>query len=210
MFKRILILAPHTDDAELGCGGSMARFHEEGCELHVAAFSTAQGSLPEGAPPTTLRDEFLSSMRALGLPDERVHVYDWPVRKLNFHRQDVLEELVALRRSIEPDAVFLPSGNDLHQDHQVLFAEGTRAFKDMTIWGYELPWNHITFSAQAFVELEPRHLDTKIEILRHYQSQIELGRPYFDRSFVESLARVRGLQVKGTLAEAFEVVRIKI
>ena len=76
--------------------------------------------------------------------------------------------------------------------------------------GYELPWNHISFDAQAFVTLEERHLDAKWAALQAYTSQFELARPYFSRSFIEGLARVRGTQVKVEIAEAFEVMRIKL
>lgn len=46
--KKVLVLAPHTDDAELGCGASIARFIEEGSDILVAAFSSAEESLPVG------------------------------------------------------------------------------------------------------------------------------------------------------------------
>ena len=54
--ERILVLAPHTDDAELGAGGSMAKWLEAGVDLHVAVFSTAEESLPACASPTRLAD----------------------------------------------------------------------------------------------------------------------------------------------------------
>jgi LmbE family N-acetylglucosaminyl deacetylase len=49
--QRVLVMSPHTDDAELGCGGTMARWMEEGAELFTAAFSTAELSLPPGSKP---------------------------------------------------------------------------------------------------------------------------------------------------------------
>lgn len=208
--QRLLILAPHTDDAELGCGGTIARFLESGSEIYLAAFSTAEESLPSESRPGRLREEFLKATKVLGVPRKNVFVYDYPVRRLSDHRQEVLEELVRFRREIEPQVVFLPTGNDLHQDHQVLHEEGVRAFKHLTVWGYDLPWNQITFSAQAFVTLEHRHLRAKWRALQAYKSQFELGRPYFSWEFVEGLARVRGLQVKAEYAEAYEVVRIKV
>lgn len=207
--KRVLALAPHTDDAELGCGGTLARLLEEGAAVYVAAFSTAQDSIPPGFPPTTTQAEFAESMRRLGVPKENVLLYDFPVRKFSYHRQDVLEELMKLRSRIQPDTVFLPTAQDLHQDHETLAAEGRRAFKETTVWGYELPWNHITFSAQAFVLLQRRHLDAKWQALSAYRSQLHLGRPYFDRAFLEGLAHMRGVQVKAEFAEAFEVTRIR-
>jgi LmbE family N-acetylglucosaminyl deacetylase len=207
--QAVLVLAPHTDDAELGCGGTIARLLREGCDVFVAAFSTAEASLPAGAAPTRLRDEFLCSMQVLGIPPDNTFVFGYPVRRLSYHRQDLLEELVKLRNQVNPSMVFLPSANDLHQDHQVLNAEGLRCFKDMTVWGYELPWNNIGFPAQAFVTLEPCDLRAKWEALQEYKSQFELGRAYFSREFIEGLARVRGVQVKSPYAEAFEVMRLK-
>jgi len=208
-YRRALVLAPHTDDAELGCGGTLARLLEAGTEVHVMVFSTASDSLPEDQPPDTLRREFAQAAETLGIPEAHCHVYDYQVRRLSYSRQEVLEEMVAVRRQVEPDLVLLPSGHDLHQDHQVVHVEGLRAFKDVTVLGYELPWNHITFDAQAFVTLEPRHLEAKWSALQAYRSQFDLQRPYFSRDFIEGLARVRGTQVKVEIAEAFEVVRVK-
>jgi LmbE family N-acetylglucosaminyl deacetylase len=207
--KRVLVLAPHTDDAELGCGGTIARLLKDGADIFVAAFSTAEESLPPGAAPTRLRDEFLSAMQSLGIPPDKTFVFGYPVRRLSYYRQELLEELVKLRNQINPNMVFLPSASDLHQDHQVLNAEGLRCFKDMTVWGYELPWNNIGFPAQAFVTLERCDLQMKWEALQAYKSQFELARPYFSWEFIEGLARVRGVQVKAPYAEAFEVMRLK-
>lgn len=209
-FNCVLVLAPHTDDAELGCGGTIARFMEAGVRIHIAVFSTAEESLPDGEKPGTLKDEFFKAMAVMGIPESNLTVHDYPVRRLTSYRQEVLESLVALRHRIKPDAVFLPAGTDLHQDHQVVNVEGLRAFKDITVWGYELPWNHVEFSANAFVVLEETHLQKKWAALQAYKSQTKMGRPYFTWEFVQSLARVRGVQVKAEYAEAFEVIRIKI
>ncbi|MDO5068076.1 MAG: PIG-L deacetylase family protein [Propionibacteriaceae bacterium] len=206
--RRILVLAPHTDDAELGAGASIAKWVEEGIEVHVVVFSTAEDSLPQGSAPLRLADEFHSSLEALGIPEARRIVHGYPVRKLSYHRQEVLEHMVQLGRDIDPDWVLVPSGADLHQDHATIHDEALRAFKHKTLLGYELSWNHITFSASAFIPVEKRHLDAKWEALTHYESQLELGRPYFTREYHESLARVRGLQVKSDWAEAFELIRI--
>lgn len=208
--NKILVLAPHTDDAELGCGGAMARFHEEGREIYVAAFSTARASLPEGAKADTLKNEFYGSMDILGVSRDRLFVYDYKVRMLSYHRQEVLEEMVKLKNSIQPDLVLLPSGSDVHQDHQVVYNEGLRAFKHTSIWGYELPWNHVSFATQAFVKLEQRHIDMKWKLMTTYESQFQKQRAYFTKEFIEGLARVRGVQINEPYAEAFEVVRQKV
>ena len=202
-------MAPHTDDAELGCGATIVKLIEQGTDVHIAVFSTAEESLPPGSAPTRLRDEFLEAIRVLGVPEANARVFNYPVRHLSYHRQSVLEQLVALRKELQPDAVFVPSGSDFHQDHQVLHFESVRAFKDRTIWGYELPWNQVSFSAQAFVCLEKKHLDRKWLALQSYKSQLELYRQYFSWEFTESLARVRGTQISVEYAEAFEIVRLR-
>ncbi|CAN0156580.1 unnamed protein product [Chrysoparadoxa australica] len=118
--------------------------------------------------------------------------------------------MVQLKNSIIPDLVMVTTGSDLHQDHEVVYNEGLRAFKHASIWGYELPWNHVSFSTQAFVKLSQPHLDKKWEMMQVYESQFIKQRPYFTKEFMEGLARVRGVQIGEPYAEAFEVVRLKV
>jgi LmbE family N-acetylglucosaminyl deacetylase len=148
-------------------------------------------------------------MQTLGVDVGRTYVRDYPVRKFSHRRQELLDELVQLRQKIKPDVVFVTSSTDVHQDHQVLHNEALRTFKDNTLWGYELPWNSLRFTPQAFVTLEWGHLDRKWAALQAYKSQIELRRPYFSKEFIQGLAIVRGMQVRAQYAEAFEVVRVK-
>ncbi len=204
--KRILVLAPHTDDGEFGCGGTIAKLLEYGRAIYYAAFSTAEESLPPGFPKDTLKKEVRRATGLLGIPAKNLITYSFAVRKLSYVRQEILEELIRLKRQIQPDLVLVPSINDIHQDHHTVATECLRAFKQITILGYELPWNNITFHTQAFVTLEKRHIDTKVKALRAYRSQRH--RPYASREFIWSLARTRGVQIGTGLAETFEVVRL--
>jgi len=203
------MLAPHTDDVELGCGGTIARFLEDDAEIHVAVFSTAEKSVPKGFPKTAIRDEFSRAMDLLGVSKNKLTVLNYEVRTLSYHRQEVLDELISLRKSINPDMIFLPSGEDLHQDHQTLFNEGLRAFKEITVWGYELPWNTITFPARGFVTLEERHIMKKWKALQAYKTQFSMKRPYFTLDYIKGIAKVRGIQVKAKYAEAYDTIRTK-
>jgi LmbE family N-acetylglucosaminyl deacetylase len=207
--RRVLVLSPHTDDAELGCGGTIVRLLAMGAEISVAAFSLAKESLPSGSAPDRLGSEFLCAMKTFGIDPQRTLVYDFPVRRFSHQRQELLDELVELRRKFKPEVVFVTSSTDVHQDHQVLHNEALRTFKDNTLWGYELPWNSLRFTPQAFVILKQEHLDCKWAALEAYKSQIELRRPYFSKEFIQGLAMVRGMQVRAQYAEAFEVVRVK-
>ena len=206
--KRVLALSPHTDDIELGCGGTIARWIDEGATVFTAAFSTAETSLPPGSKQMRLKDECDLALDELGVPHDNRWVFDFPVRHFGDHRQDVLERMVRLAREVEPEVVLVPSGADLHQDHAVIHAESLRAFRHLTMLGYEAPWNNITFPAEAFVVLDEVHLRRKWAALSRYESQLELARPYFTYAFIEGLATVRGVQVKARYAEAYEVIRV--
>ncbi len=203
--KKTLVLAPHTDDGEFGCGGSVARFINEGKELYYVAFSTAEESVPDPWPKDILKTEVKEATKRLGIAQANLIIYDFKVRELSYHRQEILEELVKIKNDVCPDLVFLPSSNDLHQDHSTVSKEGIRAFKDTTILGYEMPWNNIEFQAEAFIILSEEHINQKIRALDAYDSQ--KGRSYANEEFVRSLARTRGVQIGRRYAEAFEVIR---
>lgn len=203
--SRALVLAAHTDD-EFGCAGLIARLIEEGTEVHFACFSACEESVPEGLDRDVLKREVIEAVGVLGIARERFTLYDFRVRHFPSRRQEILEELVTLRRRIEPDLVLLPSSSDIHQDHEVIAAEGVRAFKHSTILGYELPMNTISFRHACFIRLEPRHLEVKVRHAAAYVSQQH--RPYMSAEFLRGLAAVRGVQMNAPLAEAFEVVRM--
>ena len=102
------MLAPHTDDGELGCGGTMARLVEAGCEVRYVAFSIATRSLPEGFPPETLAREVRDATAELGIPVANLTVHDFDVRTFPDHRQEILELLIGIWNDWEPDLVFQP------------------------------------------------------------------------------------------------------
>ncbi|MFW6116405.1 MAG: PIG-L deacetylase family protein [bacterium] len=203
--SHILVLAPHTDDGEIGCGGTIARFLEEGKQVYYAAFSTARTSVSPEFPDDILEIEVRKAMQVLGIPESNLIIHDFPVRHFPEHRQAILQTLIDLKRRIHPDLILVPSLHDIHQDHQVIAAEGLRAFKRHSILGYEEPWNNIVFETRCFVPLDDRHVAAKVEALQCYESQTH--RSYLDAEFIWSLARARGTQIEGEYAEAFEVLR---
>jgi len=205
-WERVLVLAPHTDDGEFGCGGTMARLVDAGADVRYVAFSIATRSLPEGFAPDTLAREVREATAELGIPEASLTVHDFDVRTFPTHRQDILELLVGLWEEWRPDAVFQPSLNDVHQDHQVVAAEGLRAFKRTTILGYEIPWNNLNFAYQAYVSLERPHLERKVAALHRYASQQH--RRYSDPEYIWNVARTHGINVNREYAEVFEVYRV--
>jgi len=207
-FKKILILAPHTDDGEFGCGGTISRLREAGCEVYYAAFSICEESVPEGLPKDILQTELYAATSVLEIPRSNVFCFRYPVRRFPAHRQEILEDIIKIRKEVSPDLVFIPSLNDVHQDHHVIAEEGLRAFKNSTLLSYELFWNIITFEHTCFVRLEERHVQQKIESVQAYKSQ--QFRKYSSPDLMRSQAVMRGVQAGMEYAEVFEVVRLNI
>jgi len=205
-YNNILVLAPHTDDGELGMGGTISHLVELGKNVTYVAFSTAQQSVPDGFPKDILKTEVKKATTKLGIRQENLIIYNYEVRKLGYVRQEILEELIRLRKANAFDLVFMPSLHDIHQDHTTVAQEGLRAFKNTTLLGYELIWNNLTFNTQCFVPLEQRHINAKVGALKEYKSQG--SRDYLSEDFIFSLAKARGVQAGCTYAEAFEVVRL--
>lgn len=204
--KKILILAPHTDDGELGCGGTIAKFCNEGKEVFYAAFCLCSKSLPESLAANTLETECKNATSRLGIPTSNLILFNYEVRELPASRQQILEELLQLNKQIRPDLVLLPAASDVHQDHQVIHQEGLRAFKNTTFAGYELPWNNYSFHTNFFMRLAESDLTKKTEALKEYQSQAH--RNYMQEDFIRSLAKVRGVQCNSEYAEAFELYKL--
>lgn len=204
-FKTVYVLAPHTDDGELGAGGTISKLIEEGANVYYFAFSTAETSVPEGFLKDILKTEVINATRKLGIPKKNVIIYNYEVRKLNYARQEILEDLMKRKRELKPDLVLMPSLKDIHQDHSTIAQEGLRAFKDCTILGYELIWNNLTFDTTSFVRLDKKYIQAKCDALKEYKSQGT--RNYMGEEFIFALAKTRGVQIGTRYAESFEVVR---
>lgn len=205
-FKTVYVLAPHTDDGELGAGGTINKLIENGANVYYFAFSIAEASVPDGFPKDILKTEVINATAKLGIPSQNVVIYTYEVRKLNYVRQEILEDLIKHRRELNPDLVLMPSIKDIHQDHSTIAQEGLRAFKNTTILGYELIWNNLSFNTTSFVTLEKKHVQAKCDALKEYASHGV--RDYMSEDFIFSLARTRGVQICAEYAESFEAVRL--
>jgi LmbE family N-acetylglucosaminyl deacetylase len=200
----VLLLAPHTDDVEFGCGGVVSRLVRQGCDLRYVAFSDCKESIPDGIPQDTLSKEMLIATDRLGLTD--VQLLDYSVRHFPSRRQDILEHLVRVNRDFSPDLVLTPTTTDIHQDHATVTCEALRAFKKVSILGYELPWNNLTLPSQVLLTFDATDLEAKIHAVEAYRSQS--FRYYASAEYIKSLALTRGARVGARYAEAFEPIRI--
>lgn len=194
MFKRVLVLSPHTDDGELGAGGTIARLTESGSYVRYIAFS---------AHLEQLRDECMRATNVLGVSDTLI--LNYPRRYLPEYRQDILQMLYDTNEEFSPDLVLTPSTSDRHQDHETVTNEAVRIFKEHTMLGYEHPKNIIDFTENGVVPLEKKHLDLKLKSLSEYRSQRE--KHSFKPKVIEASAIRCGNKIHTDYAEVFEVIR---
>jgi len=204
---RILLLSPHTDDIELGAGGTLIKLLEDKSnDICWVVFSICEDAVPQGLPADTLEKEFTAVASKLGIKNYRINRF--PNKNFPQDRQRILDQLDKVKREFKPDLVVSPSLNDSHQDHKTIAEEAVRAFKkEASIIGYELPWNNLVFSPQLTVKLTEGQMEAKWEVLSIYKSQFTLQRNYFSKELIFGWARMRGVQGSFEYAEAFEVVR---
>lgn len=197
--KNALVLSPHTDDAELGCGGTIAKMVEEGWAVHVIYFSAVSDRYPD------LIDEAAKSGNILGVTHE---VLNFHTRFFPRDRQEILQALYDHSKENEYDVVFTPTTTDIHQDHGVVTSEAKRAFRKCTLLGYELPWNNLSVSLNCFIPLKEKHVKKKILALDCYNSQKH--NPYFNDKFFRSVVKMRGIQLSCLYAEGFEAIKVRL
>ena len=206
--QRILVLAPHPDDGEFGCGGAITKWIEAGKEVFYAVFSPCNKSLPEGFPPDSIYNELDEACKTLGIAQGNVIKYRFPVREFSAYRQEILENMVLLRKEINPQLILLPNREDIHQDHHQIHLEGIRAFKQANILGYELPWNSIIFRSNCLIRLHESHIENKVKALGCYASQH--GRLYAEPERIKAQAKMRGTQANANFAEAFDIIKVNL
>lgn len=198
--RKVLAIAPHVDDVELGAG---ATIHQLGKHNEVYYIGL---SCPPLVKQDVFMSEFRTSARILGLDPARIILRNFDPRNLFDARGEILQLLYDLSKEIKPDLVLIPNSQDIHQSHEVVFAEARRAFKYTTILGYELPWNNMNFSMDVFITLGREDVDAKIAAINAFETQ--KSRIFFSNDIVGDLARVRGKQIGNEYAECFEVIRM--
>lgn len=208
-FDRVLVLAPHTDDGEIGAGGFIHKLIQQGSAVFYQAFSICEESVPDGFDRCILKDEIYSATSKLGIDSDWLNVSNYPVRRLHEYRQEILDDLVSWSRNIQPDLVLTPASTDIHQDHKTIYEESVRAFKFTNLLGYEIAWNHLEVKQQLHVVLSEENLQTKINAVNEYKSQL-VKSEYSLTEFVKTLAMSRGFQVRQRYAECYEVIRMML
>ena len=206
MFKKIVVVSAHSDDAEWGCGATIARFLEEGSDIHYVFCALPLTETHEESP----MEESIKAIIKLGIKEENIHYKIFPTRHLAKHREKILDFLWNINKELKPNIVFTISTFDTHQDHQVIAEESFRAFKKTCIFGYELFWNTLEFHANGYFTVSKEHLNKKIQTLLTHKTQLFRVFMKDCDNLAKSLAVSRGLQIDKEYAEAFQIRRLII
>jgi LmbE family N-acetylglucosaminyl deacetylase len=197
--RTILCLGAHSDDLEIGCGGTLFKLlaQRAGLEVHWVVFSAdgkraveAQASAEEMLKHAAKKNIVLHQFRDTCFP---------------FVGLEIKECFIQLQREVSPDLVFTHRRDDLHQDHRLIAELTWNAFRDHTILEYEIPKYDGDLGAPNFlVPLDESTARRKVDhLLQHFPSQ--QNKPWFTASTFEAILRLRGIECNSSsgFAEGF-------
>ena len=194
--RRILCLGAHSDDIEIGCGGTLLTLGQRhaGLEILWVVFS-GEGARTREARQSAQR--FLESFAVRKVVVKPFKGSFFPYQGVAIKKY--FEEL----KSFEPDVVFTHYRDDRHQDHRVLSDLAWNTFRDHAILEYEIPkYDGDLGIPNVFVPLDAEVVKTKTELLcKAFQTQ--RNKHWFTEDTFLSLMRLRGIECASQYAEAF-------
>jgi LmbE family N-acetylglucosaminyl deacetylase len=196
---RVLFLGAHSDDIEIGCGGTILRLIER--HPNLECYWVVLSSTPE-------REKEARKSAALFLKDVKkktVVVRDFRTSFFPFMGSDIKEYFEELKESFAPDLIFTHYRNDLHQDHRVVCDFTWNTFRNHLILEYEIPkYDGDLGAPNCFFHLDEASSQRKMRyILSTFKSQSD--KHWFTEDTFRGLMRLRGVESNspGKYAEAF-------
>ncbi len=199
--KRVLFLGAHPDDIELGCGALIHHIAPISDLLCVTLSDNQKNPLL-----TNVVDEAYKSMAVLGVPKERVQFGPFTTRVFPQSRQEILEYFLKLRKDYEPDMIFVHSKQDVHQDHLTMTDEALRAFRGITVLGFDVVRSSNGFFPHFLVEVTEADVQAKIDALAQYETYRD--KYYFNCELTRSILVRHGALAERQFAEGFDILRI--
>ncbi len=209
-FKRALFAGAHLDDFEFGCGGAISRWRGQ---LDMRLLTLSKKTRAADGQVQIVRDleEPYAAARALGIGEHQVAIEDLDGQHFQRQAQEVREIFLQWRRDYDPDVVFAPAKEDLHQDHHVVYEEAMRIFRDRAVIGFEVVRSTLSFRPNLYVALSEEDLERKCAAVACYQSQLEQSAGYyFGAELIRGQALFRGGQSNHPLAEAYEIYSMQM
>lgn len=200
---RVLCIGAHSDDIEIGCGGSILALlaRRPGLEVHWLVLSA------DGVRAEEARD---GAARFLEAAAERTVIIE-RFRERYFPYDPALKEYFdELGATLRPDVVFAPWRSDAHQDHRVVAELAAATFRDQLILEYEIPkYDGDLGRPSVYVHLSAEQVDAKVNAIADtFRSQAD--RPWFSDATFRGLMRLRGIESRAPegMAEGFHCQRL--
>ena len=220
--KKILILSPHADDEILGCGGMISKYSKMGYNVSVVVMTNANVGAPDlytKKEIENIRNEAKKANKIIGT--KNLFFENLPALNLQKVPQYKITELIKKYIfKLNAEIVFIPSSNDIHQDHKIIFNASKIALRPndknsvKKILSYEVlsetEWNEDekSFNPNYFINLSKIQINQKIKAMMKYKSQLKKFPHPRSTEAIFSLSRLRGSQVFMNYAEAFKVEKI--
>jgi len=199
--KRVLFLGAHPDDIELGSGALLHNIINK-TEVLCVTLSDNQ----KNPDLQKVKNEHFESMAVLGVPKEKIVLGQFTTRVFPDSRQEILEYFLQLRRDFKPDLIFVHSKQDVHQDHNTMTYEALRAFRGITVLGFDVVRSSYGFFPHFLVEVTEQDVNKKIEALSCYETYRD--RYYFNSELTRSIMVRHGALAERPFAEGFDILRI--
>lgn len=230
--QKLLVIAPHPDDEVLGCGGLIQSVKDNGGKVYILflTIGDTEDYRKEGLSTGSERMQEIENVaKFLKYDDYRIafHGNKYHLRLDQMAQLDIMKELengsLSLN-TIQPDIVATPYFSDYNQDHRAatmaLFGATRPTPHDQKplqkmILGYEsVPtagwWDSAKTNMNYYLQLSDESLETKIEALKLYKSQVRLGNHPRAIASIRKLASMRGIEAGAGAAEAFYSYRMII
>jgi len=195
----VLCIGAHSDDIEIGCGGTILKLAEQHTDtvFHWVVFSAigvreaeARHAATLFGGPTAVRGPLLKT---------------FPDGFMPFVGAEVKAFFEELKQAVSPDLIFCPSRKDAHQDHRLISELTWNTFRNHMILEYEIPkYDGDLGQPNVFVPLGGELYQKKVQyIMEAFQSQHT--KRWFEDSTFLSLMRLRGMECNAAsgYAEAF-------
>jgi|SRR5689334_15550305 LmbE family N-acetylglucosaminyl deacetylase len=195
----ILCLGCHSDDIEIGCGGTMLRLIEQyaGARIRWVVFSAIGEREVEARRGADL---FMGSHRI-----QEPLLKAFPDGFMPFVGAEIKQVFEDLKQSVSPDLIFTHNRKDAHQDHRTISELTWNTFRNHLILEYEIPkYDGDLGQPSVFVPLRKEICEQKVHyLLETFQTQ--RGKHWFERETFLSLMRLRGMECNAPsgYAEAF-------
>jgi LmbE family N-acetylglucosaminyl deacetylase len=202
----ILCLGAHSDDIEIGAGGTILTLIASGVKLDVH-WCVLSGGGQRSAEARASAEAFLQ-----GSNSSQVEVADFEDSYFPVHSRSIKHWLIEVRSRINPDVVLTHARFDAHQDHREVNQLTWNVFRDHLVLEYEIPkWDGDLGQPNAYVPLTAAVLERKVELL-HQHFGTQRSKDWFDRDTFAGLARLRGMECRAPehFAEAFTVRKAKL